>query len=101
MGENRRYDRGGATDAVTESEARALRVVAGLVGQANRLVTDRAVAQQVEEVLRAAASELANGRALPIPVRRAVRHLADAIRAALDPRPGAGASAGTTRDERG
>ncbi len=89
MGENRRYDRSGPLDAATEAEVRALRIIAGLVGRGTRLITDRAVAQQLEEVLRAAATELANGRALPRPVRRAVRHLADAIRAALDPRPDA------------
>lgn len=95
MGENRRYDRSGPLDAATEAEVRALRVIAGLVEGGTRLITDRAVAGQLGEVLRTAATELASGRALPIPVRRAVRHLADGIRAALDPRPGARRTAGS------
>lgn len=107
MGENRRYDRPAPVDDATEAEVRALRIIAELVGRGTRLVTDRAVAQQLEEVLRAAATELANGRALPLPVRRAVRRLANAIRAALDPRPDANAPAagplpsGRARPDRG
>lgn len=69
-----------------DAEARALRVVAGLLDDDNPVVGDRAVAGHVGQVLRSTANELAHGRALPIPVRRAVRGLADAIRAALDPR---------------
>lgn len=86
MGENRRYDRSGRLDAATDAEVRALRTIAGLIQGDTHLVTDRAVAGQVGEVLRSAATELSAGRALPLPVRRAVRHLANAIRSALDPR---------------
>lgn len=88
VGENRRYDRSDRIDAATDAEVRALRIIAEIVGQGTRLVIDRADAQQVEEVPRAVATEFGNGRPVPLPVRRAVRHLADAIRAALDPRSG-------------
>jgi hypothetical protein len=65
VGENRRYDRSAQIDAATEAEVRALRIIAGLIGKGSRLVTDRDVARQVEEVLRAVATELGNGRAVP------------------------------------
>lgn len=88
MGERRRYGRGdGAVDAEAEAEARALRTIAGLIQSGTSLITDREVAIRAGEVLRAAATELYAGRAVPLPVRRAVRDLANAIRIALDPRP--------------
>lgn len=88
MGENRRYDRPAPVDAATDAEVRALRTIAGLLEDGTHLITDRAVAGQLGALLRTAATELGAGRALPRPVRRAVRHLADAIRIALDPRTG-------------
>ncbi|MDN5916375.1 MAG: hypothetical protein L0I76_14945 [Pseudonocardia sp.] len=90
MGENRRYDRSGELDAVTDAEVRALRTIAGLIEGGTALVPDRALAGKIGAVLRAAAVELAAGRGLPIGLRQATRHLADAIRAGLDPRPDAG-----------
>jgi hypothetical protein len=39
-------------------------------------------------VLHATAIELSNGRSVPIELRRAVRHLADALRREMDPRGG-------------
>ena len=88
MGENRRYDRPARVDAATDAEVRALRIIAGLIEDGTHLITDRAVARQLGQLLRTAATELNAGRALPRPVRRAVRYLADAIRVALDPRRG-------------
>ncbi|RZT85552.1 hypothetical protein EV383_2425 [Pseudonocardia sediminis] len=85
MAENR-YRQEQPVDPQTDAEARALRTIAGLLDGDNPVVGDRAVAGQVGQVLRSSANELAHGRALPIPVRRAVLGLADAIRAALDPR---------------
>lgn len=90
MGENRRYDRSDTPDAVTDAEVRALRTVAGMVERGTALVPDRALAGKIGAVLRAAATELAAGRGLPIGLRQAIRHLADQIRVGLDPRPHAG-----------
>lgn len=67
MGERRRYGSGDrAVDAETEAEARALRTIAGLIQGGTALITDREVAIRAGEVLRAAATELYAGRALPL-----------------------------------
>lgn len=85
MGSNSRYDRVRPVSDREAGEARALHVIAELVSR-TRPSMDPTTAGQIAHVLDATAIELNAGRALPIGVRRAVMGLADALRAAMDPR---------------
>jgi hypothetical protein len=87
MGHNDRYDRARPVGEREAAEARALHVIGDLVGDYSG-ISSRDVAGQVAQVLHATAIELGNGRPVPIEVRRAVRHLADALRREMDPRGG-------------
>lgn len=84
MGSNRRYDRDRPVGEREAAEARALHLVAELVGSYPG-ISSRTVAGQVSAVLDAAAIELGNGRPVPVGVRRAVRGLADALRREMEP----------------
>jgi hypothetical protein len=87
MGHNDRYDRARPVGEREAAEARALHVIGDLVGDYSG-ISSRDVAGQVAQVLHATAIELGNGRSVPIELRRAVRHLADALRREMDPRAG-------------
>ncbi|MHA6797616.1 hypothetical protein ACVGVM_29530 (plasmid) [Pseudonocardia bannensis] len=87
MGGNSRYDRDRPVGDREAAEARAFPAIAELLAHRPELITDRAVAGQVAHVLHDSAIELDADRPLPIGVRRAVRGLAAALRAAMDPRP--------------
>lgn len=91
MGSNSRYDRDRPVGDREAAEARAFHTIARLLAHHPELITDRAVAGQVAHLLHNSAIELDAGRPLPIGMRRAVRGLADALRAAMDPRPKADA----------
>ncbi|WP_156935028.1 hypothetical protein [Pseudonocardia spinosispora] len=66
-------------------EADVLHAVAGLLPAGFAL--DSASAGQVRAVLYATANELVAGRGMAPEIRRAVRGLANALRAQMDPRP--------------
>lgn len=85
MGTNSRYDKFRPVSDGAADEGRALHTIARLVGE-HWPLTDRAVAGQISHVLDSAAIELNAGRAMPIGLRRSVLGLADALRAAMDPR---------------
>ncbi|MCF7547343.1 hypothetical protein [Pseudonocardia sp. WMMC193] len=84
MGGSSRYDRRIDVDAEHLAEARDFReLAAALRDQHDGTIPDRQLAWQVAGVLSAAAGELANGRALPLELRRSVRGVAGALRDAL------------------
>ena len=85
MGTNSRYDKFRPVSDGAADEARALHTIAELVGK-HWPLTDRTIAGQISHVLDSAAIELNAGRAMPIGLRRSVLGLADALRAAMDPR---------------
>lgn len=79
-----RYDRVRPVGEREAAAAAALRAIAELLDGWPG-IPSRAVAGQVARVLHAVASELANGRAVPIEVRRSVRALAEALRREMAP----------------
>lgn len=84
MGSSSRYDREVEVDAEHLAEARDFReLAAALREQHDGAIPDRGLAWQVAGVLSAAAGELANGRPLPLEIRRSVRGVAGALREAL------------------
>jgi hypothetical protein len=93
VGSNSRYNRVRPVGDIEAGEVRALHAIAELVTRSCPAL-DRTITGQIAHVLDATAIELNAGRAVPIGMRRAVRGLADALRAAMDPRlgtPGTGA----------
>lgn len=88
MGTNSRYDRYRPVSDLEAAEASALRTLAEMLAQRPAPLTRLSgpVRGQIGQIFYATANELANGRGLPIGLRRAVRGLADAIRRELDPR---------------
>ncbi|MFR9802769.1 hypothetical protein ACL02T_10755 [Pseudonocardia sp. RS010] len=85
MGGSSRYDREVQVDAEHVAEAQDFRALAAaLREQHDGAIPDRRLAWQVAGVLSAAAGELANGRPLPLEVRRSVRGMAGALREALE-----------------
>lgn len=87
MGSSSRYDRDRPVSDQDADEARAFHTLAELVFDTPSLVADRRVLGQVSTLLHSVGTELDNGRAIPRPVRRAVRGLAAALREAMQPRP--------------
>ena len=86
MGSNNRYDHDRQATGREADEARALHVMGELVSGQSGLVLNRASAGQLAEVMHATAIELNAVRPVPVGVRRAVLGLANALRAAMDPR---------------
>jgi hypothetical protein len=84
MGSNSRYDRARPVGDRETAEARALHLIGELVSSYPG-ITGPEVAGQVSHVLHATATELGNGRSVPIEIRRAVRGLADALRREMQP----------------
>jgi hypothetical protein len=85
MGSNSRYDRARPVSDHEADEARAFHTLAELVFDKPSPMADRRLLGQVSQVLHSVGSELDNGRAVALPVRRSVRGLADALREALQP----------------
>jgi hypothetical protein len=96
VGSNNRYDSDRRATDREADEARALHAMGELVSNQSGLVLDQASAGQLAEVMHATAIELNAVRPVPVGVRRAVLGLANALRAAMDPRtatPASGESA--------
>lgn len=78
MGSDSHYERyRRAPDSQEEAEAHAYRLAAVLLAERPDPVPPDELRMAVGEALRPAAVELGNGRALQIPVRRAVRRKVD------------------------
>jgi hypothetical protein len=86
MGSNSRDDRARPVQDREAREARALQAISDLVRSRPEMVLGSSSRGQLAEVLSEVAIELNAGRAVPLGVRRAVRGLADALRAESDPR---------------
>jgi hypothetical protein len=101
VGSNSRYNSDRRATGREADEARALHTMGELVSRQSGLVLDRSAAGQLAEVMHAVAIELNAVRPVPVGVRRAVLGLANALRAAMDPRDdadAAGAAGSTVSD---
>lgn len=84
MGSNSRYDRTSRVTGLEADEARALHVIADLLDDYPGIDAP-VIASRLGEILRCTAIELNAGRDVPVGIRRAVRHLADAVRVEMQP----------------
>jgi hypothetical protein len=84
VGSNSRYDRTAKVTGLEADEARALHVIADLLDDYPGIDAP-VIASRLGEILRCTAIELNAGRDVPIGIRRAVRHLADAVRVEMQP----------------
>lgn len=88
MGGSSRYDRHRPVRDEEAEEARAFHTLGELLRPRPALELSLAVRSRMAFVLHAAAIELDAGRPIPLGVRNAIRAMADAVRASLDPRTG-------------